>query len=462
VPSTVRMAARRAWRGIGFLRVALLVIAAAAIAAFASMFGVARDYAYLHASFLAGTPGGNYHALATRLADRAGRRHGSITVVSTEGSLDNVSRLVNKQGRCTPTFALVQDGTPVPADAGVEVLGRLPDSESLLLLGKRDRAFSTFADLRGASIGIGPQRSGTAYLMRQLFQQPDLAGLDLRLSIHELEEQAELVARGQLDLAANVVEHDADFIRTAIRKYDLDIAAPRELEGLVTRHAWLGLGRVPAGFYDVARPTPPVDRPVAIVDTLVIADACAGRAERVALLTLLAAELPGFVRNNPPRSSGSSAAPPLAPSARQFFIAGEPEIADRYFPWLVNIMSPAYWVYLLMAVTILFNAMRGVSRFRLWRIDSAREKLGLRLAALAGPGLTREQVRANPPQQALTEPAALDIMKELHRLRARCQRYTNSVVTPMGDEMFYRYQEALIDDLRTTLATIFPDAPKPE
>src|SRR5262249_40372073 len=156
--------------------------------------------------------------------------------------------------------------------------------------------------------GIGPAGSGTAYLMRQLFQEPDLAGLNIRLSLHKLDEQAELVAQGQLDLAANVMEQDAEFVRNAVRKYDLDIAAPRELEGLVSRHAWLGLGRIPVGLYDVARPTPPADRPVALIDTLVITNACAGRAERVALLTLLAAELPGFVRSNPPRSTGSSAA----------------------------------------------------------------------------------------------------------------------------------------------------------
>jgi TRAP-type uncharacterized transport system substrate-binding protein len=459
------MAGRPAWRGIGLVRIALLVIAAGAIATVASIFGIAHDYGYLRASFLAGTPGGNYHALATRLAARASRGHGNIMVVATEGSIDNANRLVNIPGRCTPMFALLQDGTPLPSNARVEVLGRLPDSESLLLLGKRDRAFSTFADLRGGSIGIGPEGSGTAYLMRNLFQDLDLTGLNIRLSLHELDEQAELVARGQLDLAAYVMEENAEFMRTTVRKYDLDLVAPRELEGVVKRHAWLGLERIPVGFYDVARPTPPVDLPVAVVDTLVVANACAGRAERVALLTLLAAELPGFVRSNPPRSTGSSSTLPLAPSARQFFIAGEPEIADRYFPWLVNIMSPVYWVYLLMAVTILFNAMRGISRFRLWRIDAAREKLGVRIAELTGLDLTREQIRANPPKQMPTalgsREAAADIMNQLGELRARCRRYTGSLVTPMGDEMFYRYQEALIDDLKTTLAALFPHSPKP-
>jgi len=52
VPSRIRMARRPAWRGIGLLRVLLLVIAAAAIAALAVIFGVARDYGYLRASSL--------------------------------------------------------------------------------------------------------------------------------------------------------------------------------------------------------------------------------------------------------------------------------------------------------------------------------------------------------------------------------------------------------------------------
>ena len=105
-----------AWRGKGLVRASLLLVAAAAIAAAASAFGIARDYGYLHASILTGSPGGHYHALATRLADRAKREHGTLSVISTAGSIENVSRLVNNRGGCAEKFALVQDGTPVPAD----------------------------------------------------------------------------------------------------------------------------------------------------------------------------------------------------------------------------------------------------------------------------------------------------------------------------------------------------------
>jgi uncharacterized protein len=38
-------------------------------------------------------------------------------------------------------------------------------------------------------------------------------------------------------------------------------------------------------------------------------------------------------------------------------------------------------------------------------------------------------------------------------LRLRCQRYTSSFVTPMGDEMYYRYQRSLIDEAITTLGS---------
>jgi TRAP transporter TAXI family solute receptor len=444
------------WRGKGLARVLLLIVAAIAIAALASIFGIARDYGYLRASLLTGIPGGRYHTLGTSLAARASRGHGSVTVVPTAGSVENVRRLAENRRPCTAMFAFVQDGTPVPADAELEVLGRLPETESILLLGRRDRTFSTFADLRGASIGIGPQGSGTAYLMRQLFEDQDLRDLNVHLTPHELPEQTDLVAQGHLDLAAVVMAEDAEFIRNVFRQYDLDIVAPREIEGLVKRHPWLELGRIPAGRYDVKRPIPSTDRVVAHVDTLVVTDPCARRAERVALLTLLSAELPGFVRSNPPRSTDSATALPLAPEARQFFVAGEPEIADRYFPWLVNLMSPVYWVYLVMAVTVLFNAMRGFSRFRLWRIDAAREKLKTRINELTGPEFSRERKWAGVPSQAPVEPQgraiAQDIMEKLTELRMRCQRYTGSVVTPMGDEMFYRYQESLIDEMAATLA----------
>ena len=442
--------------GKALLRLLLMLAAAAAVAAFAASFGISRDYAHLRASLLSGVPGGAYHTLATRLATRTKQGYGSLIVVPTAGSVENVARLTEAGRRGEAAFALVQDGIPVPADAGLELLGRLPEPESLLLLGRQDRKFLTFADLREKSIGIGPEGSGTAYLLRQLFEDPDMRGLGVRLSYHELAEQARLVGQGGLDLAAFVMEPEAELLRTVIQKYDLDIVSFTDLEGLLARHPWLGLGHIPAGFYDLGRTTPTVDKPVARVATLIIANSRVHRADRVALLMLLTAELPGFIQSNPPKYTATAL--PLAPSASQFFIKGEPEIADVYFPWAVNLLSPVYWVYLAMAVTVLSSALRAISRFELWRIDAARERLEGRLKELTDPKLTHAQIQAFPGEDLLTGPgacaAAQSIRDELVQLRARCQRYAASFVTPMGDEMFYRYQESLIDHRATTLTLL--------
>ena len=114
------------WLGKGFVRFLLVLIAAAAVAAVAAGFGIAHDYGYLHASILTGSPSGQYYALATRLAGRAEREHGTLTVVPTAGSIENIKRLAAGRGHCAEMFAHIQDGTPVSADAGLELLGRLP------------------------------------------------------------------------------------------------------------------------------------------------------------------------------------------------------------------------------------------------------------------------------------------------------------------------------------------------
>ena len=214
------------WRGKGLLRILLLLGVAAALAAIAGRSALrATTATCVHRSCRA--PGGQYHAIATRLAERANRERGGLTVVATAGSIENVVRLKAGQARCNEMFALIQDGTPVSADARFELLGRLPQPESLLLLAKAGRNFRVLADLRGASIGIGPAGSGTAHLMQQLFADRDLRDLDIKLSPHALTEQAELVAQGKLDVAAMVMQEDAELLRKLIRDHGLDIVSHR-------------------------------------------------------------------------------------------------------------------------------------------------------------------------------------------------------------------------------------------
>src|SRR3974390_1195660 len=211
------------WRRKAALRAISILAVSAVIAAVISSWGTVRDFGSFHAALLTGSPGGAYYDLGSKLAERAKGDQGWLKVVATAGSLENVSRLIADRDRCVEQFAFVQDGTPVPPGSGLELLGRLPEPESLLVFGRNNRPPVSFADLRGASIGIGPEGSGTAYLARLLLGDADLAGLSIRTSYHGLEEQAQLVARGSLDLAVYVMREDAEFLRSIIRQYNLDV-----------------------------------------------------------------------------------------------------------------------------------------------------------------------------------------------------------------------------------------------
>ena len=124
-----------AWWSKGLFRILLLLVIGAAVAAIVASFGIAYDYGYLRASILTGSVGAYHHDLTTRLAERAKRKHGSLTVIPTACSIENVDRLARGGSRYTEKFALIQDGTPVSPDGRHELLGRFPEPKSLLLLG---------------------------------------------------------------------------------------------------------------------------------------------------------------------------------------------------------------------------------------------------------------------------------------------------------------------------------------
>jgi hypothetical protein len=88
-----------------------------------------------------------------------------------------------------------------------------------------------------------------------------------------------------------------------------------------------------------------------------------------------------------------------------------------------------------------------------------------RLKALTGLGSTPEHIKTLPPGAHIKTPqdrkVAEDLMRDLEALRLRCEQQTRSMVTPMGSEMYYRYQESLIEDAQAMLATLLRSNDRP-
>ncbi len=442
---------RPKWMGLA--RVGVVVAAGLVVVGLIAAIDLSPSLGHLDVQLLSGPAQGNYQAIAQRLAERAKARGGKLRVTASQGSVDNLDKLAGAATSCQVQFALVQDGLPPPATARLELVARLQKSESVFFIGKDAGKLRAFAQLRRMTVGVGPAKSGTDQIARQVLEAPDFGGLDLKLSNHGLSEQLELLESGRLDLGVFVIDEDAALIRDAVRKRGLQLAAFAHWDVIARRHAFLWHGRIGAGQYDPIKLLPPSDRRVLRVDTLVLGNGCASHAQTVSLLSLLNEELPGLLAHNRKRGGVGSFA--YDSSAKAFFDNQGPDLFELHVPWLVDIMPPSKWVYIITALSLLFNVMGFGHRFRLWRIDTRRVKLDKAVRASLGNKLTFEEIHdLEPHAEHLDSKIAAQLqatLEELSELRRICRKHSLSMLVPMGQEMGYRFQEEKIEEAVTAL-----------
>jgi len=410
--------------------------------------GVEPSLRHVRAAMLSGSPSGQYHATVDRLADEVARHGGALRNLASAGSVENLRRLAQARTACDLAFALAQEGVELPADHGLELLGRLPNPESLAILARADApALRQPEDLRGLRLGIGPVGSGTEQMMRRLLTP--LAGLGLVVSAASFDEQLEQLAQQRIDLAAMVIDDRAQLLADAVGRRGFVLVELPDIASLAHRLPYAQLGVIEAGQIDYVRKLPRQNVRVLQLDTLLIGNGCAANGATQGLLTAVASVFPSFVDTN--RRQTRPAELPMATVAQNFMADGGPDLLGRYAPWAVDIMPLPTWIQVGVGLSLLFSAMRVAHRFRLWRIDANRVKIERAIAAVLAPvhhgdPLLVRAAEAEPPGP--DERARIDeLLARLHALSARCRRQSVSILVPMGEEMSYRYQERLITDL---------------
>ncbi len=416
-----------------------------------------RDMHRLRVGMMGGAKGGSYSAMVDEVGSLAAKHHGVVTHVSSAGSRENILRLgaARRSGTCEVAFGLAQDGSDFSDGVGgrLELIGRLPKSESVLFLGRDADKRTSLTSLRGVRIGVGPQGSGSATLARQIFALDDLASLGVELDERPIAEQLTMAKANQLNLVMLVTDEDSPLVATAIRSGDLQLAGLSHLDVIARRIPRLRTGRVASGQYDAVAPLPQDDKRVLRIDTLVIGNGCASHSATIDMLTLLAQKFPDFVRHNQdtPNATGLE----LAPAAKAYVEHGGPELVDDFAPWLSDVMPPTNWAYAVMTVSVLFNVMGLAHRFRLWRIDASRVALETELSGLFGPHATLRDIERADGSAHPNVPATVGLLDGLvqrfEALAARSRKQSLSMLVPMGQELLYRHQESLIHEALAAL-----------
>jgi NMT1-like family len=404
-------------------------------------------------TMLSGSPTGNYHATVDKLGAEVARQRGKVRNLASAGSVDNLQRLIAARPRCDVQFALVQDGTVFPQGAGLELLGRLPQPESLIILGRNLERLRVPLDLAGLRIGIGPVGSGSEQLMRRLLAE--LSELRLVVSTPTIDQQLDLLVRGELDLGAMVIDDRAALVRDAVVVRKLQILDMPDAAALARRLPFARPGTIEAGQIDYVHRLPPQDVSVLQLDTLIVGNGCAKNGATVGLLSAVSVVFPTFVQHNKgqPNQSGL----PLSTVAANFLRDEGPDALGTYAPWAVDILPLPTWIQLGVALSLLFSGMAFGHRFNLWRIDAQRVRIEREIPALFHPGVTLGEIaemrpEPEPQPQAAESRAVLDgLLARLDALAERCRRKSLSILVPMGEEMSYRYQETLIAELQYAL-----------
>ena len=388
---------------------------------------------HVQVSMLSGAPTGNYFATVDKLAAEAARRKGRVRNLSSAGSAENVERLIAGAKDCSVHFALVQNGIAYPDGHNLELIGRLPRPESLVILGRNADRIRAPVDLKGLRMGIGPVGSGTEQMMRRVLKL--LAGIDLVVSTQPVDQQLGMLERGELDLAAMVIDEEATLLVDAVARRNLQIMHMSE-GGSIARHLpFARVGQIDAGQMDFARTLPREDKKVLQVDVLIVGNGCARDGVAQGFLSAVAEVFPTFISFN--KGQPNRTGLPLATVAANFYAAEGPDLLGKYAPWAVDIMPLPTWIQLGVAISALFSAMAVWHRFHVWRIDVNRVKIEREMAPLLLPGVA-------PPSDARARIDELTL--RLRALSDKCRRQSLSIVVPMGAEILYRYQEALIAD----------------
>jgi TRAP-type uncharacterized transport system substrate-binding protein len=428
----------------------ILVLGSLLVVLLFSTVNFSAGLSHVNIRVLSGSVGGNYSAVVDGLAARGAKRGGKITNIQTQGSVDNLRQLVDGADGCDVHFALIQDGIPMPDFEKLEVIGRLPRSETVFAIGKDAARLTKFADLKGMRIGIGPSKSGADYLARSILEQDELKPLALTLSNHELLAQIDLLVSGGLDLGIFVMDDNAQLMRHAIRDRGLQLASLEHLDIVPTRVPFISLGVIKAGQYDPLAIVPDKDHTVLRVDTLIVGNRCASRSQEIGLLEVLVDEQPGYLGANKDFRGGTLRRSTVA---KEFYASEGPGFADQYFPWLVDIMPLGNWFYIVMSVSVLFNLMTLGHKIRLWRVDANRDKAFQIVRDALGERLTPAEILAlEPTEEHAKKREQIDTaLAKLDALRIKCRRDENSMLVPLGAEWMYRYEEEQMESLLTAL-----------
>jgi TRAP-type uncharacterized transport system substrate-binding protein len=316
-----------------------------------------------------GREGDAYYEIGERY--RAALSHDNVQVqlVPTAGSVENLAML--RGPHSSADVALIEGGILSAADtSGVESLGTV-FYEPLWWFHKREIQGEEADRLRGKTISIGPEGSGTRALALQLLKR---TGMETQvgelLALEPREAGAKLLA-GEIDMAFMMTSWESPVVQQLLADDRVTLSSFLHADAFIALYPFLNKVVVPRGVTDIAR-----DRPSNDVVLIATKASLVVRKDLHPAIQYLLLNAAAKIHSGPSIFNRANTFPaaeaidvPLSDEALRFYKSGPPFLHD-YFPFWMAALIGKLIILLIPILGVLYPMIRFLPRLYDWMIRS--------------------------------------------------------------------------------------------
>lgn len=204
-----------------------------------------------------GQPGGTKDAVGAEYQERLARLGLNVVTVTSNGSLDNLQRLVQHRA----DVAFVQGGTCKFVDDPDKKLRGLAavDLEPLWVFYRGPGSVQTLSDLRGKRISVGPPESGTQVVSKLLLDAHGIDGSNTPLLPLSMADTCRQLKEGSVDAAFLVSSDQNPQVQDLLKQQEIGLFSFKRHEAYTRRYPYLTPVKIPEGLFDLRNNIPSQD-----------------------------------------------------------------------------------------------------------------------------------------------------------------------------------------------------------
>jgi TRAP transporter TAXI family solute receptor len=312
-----------------------------------------------------GTPGSDFDLYGRQYQAILQRSGVQLRLVPSAGAVENLQRL--NDPRAGVAIAFVQGGLTSEAQSPeLESLGTV-FYEPFWFFVRRGLSVAHPEDLRGKTMAIGPEGSGTRVLARKFLA---LNGIDeslLQLLPLPAAEASEALLRSEIDAAAMVESWDSPIVRRLLDSADVNIVGAPRADAYAALDPYFTKLILPTGVGNLATNRPPNDVPVVATEASLIV-----RKDLHPAIQYLLLEAATQIHSAGGlfRKAGQFPAPervdlPISKDARQYYKSGPPFL-QRYLPYGIAVLASRLLVLLIPVIGVAYPLLRTAPALYGW------------------------------------------------------------------------------------------------